>query len=420
MVKNTVLSNGVRLVTEIVPGVHSVSVGIWVKTGSRHESKQETGIAHFIEHMLFKGTEKYTARDIARLIDSVGGVFNAFTTKEYTCIYIKVLSQHVSLAIDILCDIFFCSLFQQDEIEKERNVIIQEINMVKDTPDDFVQELFNQAYFGDHPLGYNILGELATVQRFGKKDIVDFFEREYLVPGRIIISAAGNISHEALLEGFGKHFEKLQQKSNAPSQEPFVPRRNVSFHYRKLEQVHVCMGTAGLSHVASERHALYVLNAILGGSMSSRLFQEIRENRGLAYAVYSFTASFFDLGIFGIYMGVVKETVEEALSVVRKNIEGIRDIHVEAGELYNAKEQLKGNMLLALENTDSRMSRLAKCEMYYDGYMPVEEVIHNIDAVTVESVQELARSILKNEYFTYTFLGPIKKKDTPQDLLLLM
>ncbi|MEI6127573.1 MAG: pitrilysin family protein, partial [Pseudomonadota bacterium] len=262
MVKSTVLSNGIRIVTETVPGVHSVSVGIWVKTGSRHESKEETGIAHFIEHMLFKGTEKYTARDIARLIDSVGGVFNAFTTKEYTCLYIKVLSQHVSLAIDILCDIFFCSLFHQDEIEKERNVIIQEINMVKDTPDDFVQELFNQAYFGDHPLGYNILGELDTVQRFGKKDIVDFFEREYLVSERIIITAAGNICHEDLLEGFGNHFEKIQRKSDAPAQELFVPRRNVSFHFRKLEQVHVCMGTEGHSHVAPERHALYVLNAI--------------------------------------------------------------------------------------------------------------------------------------------------------------
>ena len=418
-INKTVFSNGVRIVSERVTHVHSVSIGIWVRSGSRYERKPESGIAHFIEHMLFKGTQKYTACEIARLIDSVGGVFNAFTSKEYTCFYVKVLSQHVDMAVDLLCDIFFHSLFQQDEIEKERNVILQEINMVKDTPDDYIQDMFNHDFFCDHPLGYNILGELDTVQSFRRSDIKGFYRREYLVPERIVISVAGNIEHEALVERLAVKFEAVTKKKAIPAQSLFLPSRSINCNFRSLEQVHVCLGTLGCSHLDRERYGLYVLNAIFGGSMSSRLFQEIRENRGLAYSVTSFTASFFDTGVFGVYMGVVKDTVQEALQIVFDEMRSLREKLVTDAELSAAKEQLKGNMLLAMESTDSRMSRLAKCEMYYDQYIPISRILKDIDAVTADDVRELARGLFRDDQMTCTFLGPLRNKDLPRDLLLL-
>lgn len=418
MINKTVLDNGVRIVTETMPAVHSVSVGIWVTTGSRHERADENGVAHFIEHMLFKGTQRHSAGEIARIVDSVGGVFNAFTAKEYTCFYIKVLQQHFDLVVDVLSDIFFHSLFQPEEIEKERNVILQEISMIKDTPDDYVQDLFSQAYFGRHPLGYNILGDSTTVQGFSRKHITDFYDREYLVPERIIIAAAGNISHQQMLENFASRFAHLTGHA-APCSPAPVPRRHTAFHYRSLEQVHVCLGTLGVSHLNPDRYALYAANAILGGSMSSRLFQEIRENRGLAYSIYSFTASFYDTGVFGVYMGVDKQTLREALQIILATMAQLRDQCVDGAELRNAQEQLKGNMLLALESTDSRMSRLAKCEIYYQEYIPVDEVIRGIDALTAEDIQALTRSLLKDEYCIYTFFGPVRKKDISADMLVI-
>jgi len=419
MIQKTVLSNGIRVVTEVVPNVHSVSIGIWIKTGSRHEKDGENGIAHFIEHMLFKGTEKHTAFDIAKVIDSVGGILNAFTTKEYTCYYVKVLTQHLSLGIDILWDIFFHSLFQSEEIEKERNVILQEINMVKDTPDDYIQDLFNQSFYSGHSLGNAILGELETVERFGRQDMVDFFAREYLDPGRIIISAAGNIEHDFLADQVLRIFEIPAKAGEAAHKDSFRATRQVSFHYRELEQVHMCLGTVGASQVDPERYGYYLISSILGGSMSSRLFQEIRENRGLAYSVYSFLAAFYDTGMFGVYMGVRRESLKEALHIVLAEFRRLQEEAIAESDLTNAKEQIKGNMLLGLESSDSRMSRLAKCEIYYDEYIPVEELIRNIDAVTPEAVREIARRIFRDELFTYTFLGPVNKKEIQDNFLAM-
>ncbi len=419
MINKTVLDNGVRVVTESVPSVHSVSIGFWIKTGSRHEKPQEHGISHFIEHMIFKGTEKHTAFSIARVIDSVGGVLNAFTTKEYTCIYVKVLSQHLNLATDLLCNIFFESLFEPEEIEKERDVIIQEINMVKDTPDDYIQELFNMSYFDKHPLASSVLGWPETVGLFGRRDIVGFFSREYLIPEKIIISAAGCIDHNLFMEAIGKRFEHLKGTASEAPEKAFLPEKEISFHFRELEQVHVCIGTLGCSHVSPERYALYIFNAILGGSMSSRLFQEIRENRGLAYTIFSFMISFFDTGLFGVYMAVTGEKTNEALQIVLKELEKLRDREVGETELHNAREQIKGNMLLSLESSDSLMSRLAKCEIYHNEYIAVEDLIQGIDEVTSETVQELARSIIRDEYFNYTFLGPIRERDIPPETLNL-
>ncbi len=419
MEQKTVLSNGVRVVTEKVPSVHSVSIGIWVKAGSRCEQAAENGIAHFLEHMLFKGTEKHTAAEIARVIDSVGGVLNAFTAKEYTCFYVKVLREHVPLAVDLLADIFFNSLLSEEELEKERNVIIQEINMVKDTPDDYVQDLFNQTYFAGHPLGYNILGDLDTVSGISRSDLAHFFEREYLVPERIIVSAAGHIEHDEFVDIIGNYFGSMQGSCSHTALPTFVPKRGIDFHERPLEQVHVCIGTPGVSYCDSARYALFILNAVSGGSMSSRLFQEVRENRGLAYSIFSYTTSFCDSGLFGIYMGVVNETLQEALRIIMGQLMHLRDEPVHEAELVHAKEQLKGNLLLSLESTDSHMSRLAKCEIYHNEYVPVEKVLQDIEAVTAGQVQDIARRIFQDDSLVFTFLGPVAEQDIPPETLLL-
>lgn len=419
MIRTTRLDNGARIVTEAIPGVHSISIGIWVKAGARDESAAEQGLAHFIEHMLFKGTTRYSAFEIARRIDSVGGVLNAFTSKEYTCFYVKVLSCHRDLAIDLLSEIFFDSQFDSGEIEKERSVVLQEISMVRDTPDDYVQDLFNQAFFEGHSLGYNILGEIETVQRFSRDSMVAFFEREYRRPQHLVIAAAGDVDHQGFVDAVRDRFASIPAGQTVRRAEEFSFRRRVDFHYRDLEQVHVCLGTRGLSHLDGNRYVLHVLNTILGGSMSSRLFQEIRENRGLAYTVFSFMTSFLDTGMFGVSMGVVRETVREALDITHRELKNMRECPVGPDEILHAQEQLKGNLLLALEGTDSRMSRLAKCELYYDAFMPVEEILADIDAVTPEQVQALARELLRDELFTYTFLGPIEPDDVPAAELTL-
>jgi len=346
-------------------------------------------------------------------------VINAFTTKEHTCFYVKVLHQHLDLAVTILTDIFFNSLFDRAEIEKERNVIIQEINMVKDTPDDYIQDLFNQSYFANHPLGYTVLGQNETVQNFTRERIVDFFRREYLVPQKIIISAAGNIEHNSLVDKIAGRFHHLKEYASDTAGTCFKPRREVCFHFRDLEQVHICMGAPGLSQTDENRHTLYILNAILGGSMSSRLFQEIREKNGLAYSVFSFIAAFNDVGIFGIYMGIVQQTLDSAMQIVQNEIKTLKDTLIEDTELTCAKEQIKGNMLLALESSDSRMSRLAKCELYYNDFIPVESILSSVDKVRADDVRDLARSILRNECCTYTFLGPATEKTVSPSVLHL-
>jgi predicted Zn-dependent peptidase len=415
MINKTVLGNGVRIVTEKVPAVHSVTIGFWVKTGSRHENGSESGLAHFIEHMLFKGTDKRNACEIARVIDSVGGSINAFTSKEYTCFYVKVLSQHLSLAVDLLCDIFFNSVFDEEEIEKERNVIFQEISMVHDTPDDYIQDLFIQSYFDDHPLASAILGVPETVQAFKRKDILDFFDKKHLVPQNIIISVAGNIEHEEVLDEIVNRFEHLKGSDTVADNMIFTPERKITYHFRELEQVHVCMGSSGYSQVDDRRYALYILNAVLGGSMSSRLFQEIRENQGLAYSVYSYVSSFADTGLFGVYMGIKNENLKDALAIVMREFNKTRDVEITGSEFTDAKEQIKGNMLLSLESSDSRMSRIARSEIYYDEYVPIEDIIAKVDAVKSEEVKESAIEIFNDDLFTFTFLGPTREEDIPPE-----
>ncbi len=411
MVEKTVLGNGLRVVSEEINYVHSVSVGIWVKVGSRHESKAEEGVAHFIEHMLFKGTSLYSASDIAKIIDSVGGVLNAFTTKEYTCFYIKVLKEHFDLAFNLLCEIYFNSVFDPEEIAKEQNVVLQEINMTVDTPDDYIHDIYSEVFFRNHPLNHSILGESRTVLSMNRQRMKDYFNTRYLVPERIIITAAGNIKHNQFLDRVEKKFSHLKSSNTVKDYVDFSPVKNIRFNTRELEQVHICFGVPGVSYLDERRYALFLLNTILGGSMSSRLFQEIRENRALAYSIFSFASSFHDTGYVSVYMGVTKENVEEAVETALREVKLLKDKEVDMDELLNAKEQLKGNILLSLESSDSRMSRAAKCEIYSNSFIPVEDVIKKVETVRQEDIQQLALDLFNEDMFTFIFLGPVSEKD---------
>jgi predicted Zn-dependent peptidase len=417
--RKTVLENGVKIITEKIPYFQSITIGIWIMTGSRNENKEENGISHFIEHMLFKGTEKRGTSDIAKEIDSVGGILNAFTSKEYTCLYAKVLDSHLDLAIDLLLDIYLNSIFKPEEVERERGVILQEIRMVEDTPDESIQDLFTQSFFKEHPLSYPILGSLHSVRRISRKKLLSCFNSDYHQPSRIIVSAAGNVEHEKLVGKVESVLKSFPREDLKPSENSFHPNAVFFVRPKKLEQVHICLGTKGLSQVHPFRHTIYVLNTILGGGMSSRLFQEIREKRGLAYTVYSYQSSYRDAGLFTIYMGVGEDSAEQAIGLVIQELKRLRDEPIEDAELQAAKEQLKGNLLLASENTDNRMTRLAKSEIYFNKFITIEEVLKNIDKTTSEEVGKLAREIFQPEYLSLAVLGPVNKKKFSPDILSL-
>ncbi len=403
----TVLSNGIKVITESIPFLKSVSIGVWVTTGSRDEQPHENGLSHFIEHLLFKGTERRTAFDIAKEIDSVGGTLNAFTGREYTCFYAKVMDQNLPLAIDLLSDIFLHSLMDEKDVEKERMVILQEIKMVEDTPDDFVHDLFNRVCWGDHPLGFPICGTAERVQSFRREQIETFFKTHYQ-PDRIIICAAGNLYHQEVVDLVEATFGKIpktnqQQKREKPS--------SISTTYispRDLEQIHFCLGTHGLSYNHSLRFASYVLNTILGGGMSSRLFQEIRENRGLAYSVYSYLPTYFDTGLFVVYAGTDQHSFSEVLHLIVNEFHKLKTEPFKNGELKIAKEQLKGNLLLSLESSDNLMTRLAKNEIYFGAYQTIDSILQGIDEVNEEMVKELASHLFDEQYFCLTVLGPME------------
>ncbi|MCX5884589.1 MAG: pitrilysin family protein [Proteobacteria bacterium] len=417
MYRKTVLDNGIKIITEKLPYFQSVTFGIWVMTGSRHENKEENGISHFIEHMLFKGTEKRGVSDIAKEIDSVGGILNAFTSKEYTCLYVKVLDRHLDLAIDLLLDIFLNSNFKPEEVERERGVILQEIRMVEDTPDENIQDMFNQSFFRDHPLSYPILGSVHSVRRISRKKLLSCFTGSYHQPSHIIVSAAGKIEHEKLVDKVASVLASFPHEELTPPENSFHPSAVFFIRPKKLEQVHICLGTKGLSQVHPSRFTSYLLNTILGGGMSSRLFQEIREKRGLAYTVYSYQSSYRDTGLFNIYMGVGEDSAEQAISLVIQELKRLREEPVPGAELQAAKEQLKGNLLLASENTDNRMTRMAKSEICFNKFVTIQEVLKNIDKTTSEEVGNLAREIFNSEYLSLAVLGPVNKKKFSPEIL---
>ncbi|MCK6553427.1 insulinase family protein [Candidatus Binatia bacterium] len=410
------LANGIRVVTETMPGVASVTVGIWVENGSRYERPDQAGISHYLEHLLFKGTERRTAAQIAEEFDAVGGVINAFTGKEYTCYYGKVLAEHMGVAEDVLSDIFLHSRFDPDEIERERSVVLQEISQVEDTPDDYVHDLFNLNFWPEHPLSFPVCGRAETVQRFSRHDFLDFVDSRYR-PDRLIVAAAGNVEHQRLVAWAEREFSHLSGRTAGVDGVPPTPRRNV-FHLEKpLEQVHLCLGTPGVSQRAEERYAAYLLNTALGGGMSSRLFQEVREKRGRAYAVYSFLSSYIDAGYIGIYVGTSAEWVEEVVAVILGELRSIRQHGLHPDELTRVKNQLKGNLLLGLETSDNRMSRIAKNEIYFGGDVSPSAVAARIDATGNDEIVALTTRLVRADAMALTLLGDLKGKPVGETML---
>lgn len=404
--QKTILDNGIKVITETIPYLHSVSIGVWVMTGSRDETPSENGISHFLEHLLFKGTERRTAFDIAREIDSVGGTLNAFTGREYTCFYAKVLDHNLPLAIDLLSDIFLHSVMNSKDVEKERMVILQEIKMVEDTPDDYIHDLFNQTCWGKHPLGFPICGTTERIQSFDRNQIYGFFKEKFQ-PNRIIICAAGNLRHQELVDHLSGTFGMIPKSNQERDRVKPVSISTVHLKKRDLEQVHFCLGSRGLQYNHSLRYASYLLNTILGGGMSSRLFQEIRENRGLAYSVYSYLPTYIDSGLVVVYAGTEEDSLKEVIQLVLEEFRRLKAEPFRNGELEVAKEQIKGNLLLSLESSDNLMTRLAKNEIYLGAYQPADFIIKGIDQVNEEMVKYLAGEFFNDQFFCLTVLGPM-------------
>jgi predicted Zn-dependent peptidase len=404
-----VLDNGLRLLTERMTQVRSISIGVWLTRGSRHESAERGGIAHFVEHMLFKGTATRSAEDIAQAIDSIGGQLDAFTAKEYASYYIKVLDEHLPLAIDILSDIVMNPAFGAEDVEREKKVVLEEIKMVEDTPDDLVHELFTQGFWENHPLGRPILGRPETVESFNAELLRRYFHGAYTAPN-LIISAVGNL--EAKFGAVPTVCEPAGE--DAPTVVPKILIRN-----KELEQSHLCLGASSYPQNHDDRFSSYVLNTLLGGSMSSRLFQNVREKRGLAYAVFSGLSAYRDAGSFTIYAGCSNKAVGEVIDLVVEELRGVRHSPVPDTELQRAKDHLKGSLMLSLENTASRMSHLARQEIYFDRQFGLDETLQGVERVTAADVQRVADDLFKNGSLSATVLGNVNGLEIPPERLLL-
>ncbi len=396
LIEKITCKNGLRIVHETIPHIRSVAVGIWVQAGSRFELPEENGLTHFIEHMLFKGTDNRTAKQIAEEFDRVGGNINAFTSKENTCYYVKVLDHHAKYAVEILADMFFHSQFDSTEMEKEKQVVLEEIKMVEDTPDDIVHEyLWQEMYKGD-PLGLPILGTEETLNTFTKESILAYMDKHY-TPENVVISVAGNIP-DGLLDYIEELFGSFTKETNG-TQSLTTPAISPIYteNVRDTEQAHICLAYPGIGVKADNIYSLVVLNSILGGSMSSRLFQEIREDKGLAYSIYSYHSSYEDTGALVIYGATSSNQLEELQQCIDQSIRTIVENGFTAVEVANAKEQLKGNLLLGLESSSSRMSRNGKNELLFGKHRTLDEVSDTIDEVTLESVMDLARDIFQHK-----------------------
>ena len=413
-----VLPNGLRILTESMPHVRSVSIGVWLARGSRHEPAEHAGIAHFVEHMLFKGTATRSAEDIAQTIDSIGGQMDAFTAKEYASYYLKVLDEHLPLAIEVLADIVRRPKFAADDIEREKKVVLEEIKMVEDTPDDLVHELFSEQFWKDHPLGRPILGVPETVSALDQVTLQRYFAQTYHA-GNLIVSAAGHVTHEQVRDLVERQFGDLPGASDVAVET--VPRvvPHVLIRHKELEQSHVCLGTDGYPQAHGERYASYVLNTMLGGSMSSRLFQNVREKRGLAYSVFSGLSAYRDSGVFTVYAGCANEAVAELIDVVVEEIRRVKRDPPGEDEIRRAKDHLKGSLMLGLESTSSRMSDLARQEIYFDHHYGLDETLAGVEKVTREDLARVAQHLFPEGGLAATVLGNVNGLSLPRERLAL-
>jgi len=409
MYRKSILSNGIRVVSEAIPYVKSVTLGIWIGTGSRFEQNYNHGISHFIEHMVFKGTANRSAKDIAETVDGVGGQINAFTTKEHTCYYIKILDTHLELALDILSDMLLFSKFDEEDINREREVVLEEIHMYEDTPEELVDDLHHNNIWAGHVLGRNILGISQSIENFNKKLIGEYYQ-DFYTPDNIVIAAAGNLTHEKLEDLTEYYFGKINgTKKPITSAAPIlIPSHTIL--PKTTEQVHLCLGTSSVSQSSPDIYSFHILNNILGGGISSRLFQSIREDKGLAYSIYSYQTNYSDAGLFTIYTGTRPSNISQVIELILENISLLKDRGINSSELAKTQEQLKSSLLLGLESSSSRMFRIGKMEITLGEYITVDEVVAKIDRVSLEDLQKITQKLFNLDSLCFTALGPVNKE----------
>src|SRR3984957_12005877 len=416
-IRRQTLPNGLTIITEQMSHIRSASIGIWLQTGSRDEAPEWNGISHFIEHMVFKGTKHRTAEEIARQVDSIGGNMDAFTAKECICFNVKVLDEHVPTALDILSDLVLNPIFDSTDIARERGVILEEIKIDEDNPDYQVHEIFTQNFFKDHPLGKPILGTKETVKRFDRAPVVDAYGHRF-APGNIIVSAAGNLDHDKFVELVTNHFEHMKPSKNGfHSSAPKTFSRITLRNKKALEQVQLCLGVPWHPIAHEKRHAGYILNTLLGGGMSSRLFQNIRERQGLAYSIYSDLNPYRDTGCLAVYAGTSLASASKVVQSVVSEFHKLKTEPVPEEELRRSKAQLKGSLMLSLESSTARMSNLARQEMYFDRFYDLDELIERIEGVTAEDLADLANQFFKTESVALTALGNLPGLKVTRDQL---
>lgn len=403
-----VLQNGVRIVAENIPFAHSAVIGIWIKSGSRYEDDTNRGVSHFIEHLLFKGTANRTAKQIAEELEALGGTLNAFTSKEYTCFYAKVLADHLPIAIDLLSDMLFNSNFAEEDIEKERNVVLEEIKMYEDTPDEYIHDLFVSNIWQKHALGYPVLGTTHSIGMMDKKVIKGFYEKHY-TPTNTVIAIAGKVDcQEALAQLENAFGEWDTPKAILNQLMPPVAQTKDAFYPKETEQVHLCIGTPSIARGDERIYSMTVLNNVIGGGLSSRLFQTIREERGLVYSIFSYNASYMDAGLFSVYAGTGPATAIEVLNLIFQELKKIQHEGITKDELMRIQTQVRGNILLSSESMSNRMSRLGKSELSFNRVITGEEIVDKIFKVTLREIHLLAEELFKRENFSLTSLGPEK------------
>ena len=406
MYRKTTLPSGLRVITETMPSVRSASIGIWADVGSAAETREQRGISHLVEHMLFKGTQRRSAREIAETMDGVGGNLNAFTDKETTCYYAKVIDRHVPLALDVLSDMFLNSLFDQQELSKEQKVVLEEIKMYDDSPDELIHDLFLQTMWKGANLGDPTIGFADTVNRITPADLRAHLKRHY-APNSVIVAAAGNVDHDEFVALASEKFANFAGTSPVPVPDAPIAKPATLVRHKDSEQAYVVIGSRGLSIRDDRRYALSLLDTLLGGGMSSRLFQEIREKRGLVYTVYTFQAGYREAGLFGVYAGTSPENVQPCIDVVAEQFALVRGQRVSSDELKLAKEHIKGSLTLSLESTSSRMIRLGRNEFAFGRQIAPEEIEERVDAVTVEDVHAIANEVLNPSALGLCILGPV-------------
>ena len=410
MYRKVVLDNGVRLVTERMPSLKSVTIGIWVNVGSRDEEQGEEGFSHFIEHMFFKGTATRSAAQISREIDALGGEMNAFTTRETTTFYVKVLDEQLQHGLALLADLFHHSRFPIKEIEKEKRVVLEEMRMVQDDPEEWVQDLHTQQMFGAHPLGRPILGKAATIKNLGRQDILGYVQR-YYHPHETVVAVAGNFEQKRLLSLLDTHFGRFERPAaTRRNRRPAEIHGGLQVHEKKLEQAHLCLGLKGISVEHKDRYAAALLNAVLGGNVSSRLFQEVREKRGLAYSIYSCLSAYSDGGMWSVYAGTRPSEAPTVIELVTRELARLCRNGIPRDELARAKNQMKGSVMLGLESTSSRMGKLAKDELHHGRRVSLEEVMAGIDRVSEAQVLALSRELFDQRRLSVAALGPVSRR----------